>query len=54
MIYRVECNALTGDVITIYQTAYKKGEDVIVLDVGIEPPEGFMPIEEDNKDAQPN
>ena len=49
MLYRLECDAVTGATETIYQVAYKKDEEIIVLDVGIEPPEGFPPVELQNQ-----
>jgi hypothetical protein len=44
-LYRLECDVVSGSIETVYQIAYKKGEEVIVLDVGVNPPEGFTPVE---------
>jgi hypothetical protein len=44
-LYRLECDVVSGSIETVYQIAYKKGDEVIVLDVGIEPPEGFAPVD---------
>jgi hypothetical protein len=50
-LHRIECDAVTGATVIIQQVAYKKDEEIIVLDVGIEPPEGFTHIELENNNG---
>lgn len=44
-IFRTEINVSTGEVVVINQTAYKNGEEIIVLDDGVEPPQGFVIVD---------
>nr|WP_294974995.1 hypothetical protein [uncultured Pseudomonas sp.] len=40
-IFRIEADVTTGIRSEISQSAYRMGDKVIVLDDGIEPPDGF-------------
>lgn len=42
MLFRVEFNVDTEERTEVPQKAYKKGEDILVLDVGVTPPSGFV------------
>lgn len=42
MLYRREYDITTGEVIMIELRVYKSGDDILMLDAGVEPPEGYV------------
>lgn len=54
MIYRIEKNVETGEIVQIEQVIYQsEGGDIIVLDVGQEAPEGYSQITEVPEQSAP-